>query len=47
MKKLVEKEILLKTSIKASADGARTYALEKSLESLEGGKGIFTSQHYR
>lgn len=41
MKKLVEKEILLKTSIKASPDGARTYSLGKSLESLEGGKGIF------
>lgn len=41
MKKLAEKEILLKTSIKASPDGARTYSLGKSLESLEGGKGIF------
>jgi hypothetical protein len=41
MKKLAEKEILLKTSIKASPNGTRTYFLGKSLESLEGGKGIF------
>ena len=41
MKKLAEKEILLKTSIKALPDGTRTYFLGKSLESLEGGKGIF------
>lgn len=41
MKKLAEKEILLKTSITALPDGTRTYFLGKSLESLEGGKGIF------
>ncbi len=41
MKKLAEKEILLKTSIKALPDGTRTYFLGKSLESLEGAKGIF------
>lgn len=41
MKKLVEKEILLKTSIKASADGEKTYLLGKSVEVLEGGRGIF------
>lgn len=40
MKKLAEREILLKANIKASPDGTRTYVLGKSLESLEGGKGI-------
>ena len=41
MRKLVEKEITLKTRITASSDGTRTYCLTKSVEDLKGGKGIF------
>lgn len=41
MQKSVEKEIMLKTKITASPDGTRTYSLAKSVNDLEGGKGIF------
>lgn len=41
MQKVIEKENVLKTRITASADGSRTYSLTKTIEGLEGAKGIF------
>ena len=41
MQKVIEKENRLITKITASADGSRTYSLTKTVEGLEGGKGIF------
>lgn len=41
MSKIMEKEIALKTKIIASTEGDRTYAITKTLEGMEGGRGIF------
>jgi len=41
MSKIMEKEIALKTKITVSAEGDRTYAITKTVEGMEGGRGIF------
>lgn len=41
MKKLVERETVLKTKITTSADGQKTYELSKEIVDEDGGKGIF------
>lgn len=41
MSKIMEKEIALKTKIIASTEGDRTYAITKTVEGMEGGRGIF------
>ena len=41
MQKLTESETSLKTNIITSPDGNRTYAITKTIENLQGAKGIF------
>ena len=41
MQKLTEKESVLRTKVTATADGSRTYSITKTIEGVNGGKGIF------
>lgn len=41
MQKLIEKENILKTKIIASSDNTKTYVLTKTIEGLQGGRGVF------
>ena len=41
MQKLIEKESVLRTKVTATADGSRTYSITKTIEGVNGGKGIF------
>ena len=41
MQKLTVKESVLRTRITATSDGSRTYSIEKTIEGVKGGRGVF------